>query len=314
MSINIYQQDLEKCAANFEQLSPLSFIRRSAQLYPHREAVVHGARALSWSEVYSRFIRLASALINHGIGPGDTVAAMLPNIPEMYEAHFGVPMAGAVLNAINTRLDASTIAFILEHAEAKVLLTDREFSATIKETLAQISHEILVIDVDDVSYEGGELLGNIDYEALLEQGDPEFEWQMPGDEWDAISLNYTSGTTGDPKALVYHHRGAYLNAVNNALSWEMDLHPRYLWTLPMFHCTGWCFPWTLAAVVGTTLCLRQVRDEPVFTAFKEQGVTHFCGAPIVLNMLINAADDLKEGLPTGIRVMTAGAATPVAVI
>ncbi|MCB1692742.1 MAG: acyl-CoA synthetase [Pseudomonadales bacterium] len=311
---NIYNQDLGKCAANYEPLSPVSFLQRAGTLYPDYEAIVHGELRRSWGEMYKRCVRLASALSKRGIGEGDTVAAMLPNIPEMFEVHFAVPMTGAVLNAINTRLDAKTVAFILEHAEARVLFTDREFSGVIKEALARVDRDILVVDVIDPLFGEGELVGEMLCDELMAEGDEAFAWSLPADEWNAISLNYTSGTTGNPKGVVYHHRGAYLNAINNAVTWEMGMHPRYLWTLPMFHCNGWCFPWTLAATVGTTLCLRHVREQAVYEAFRNQGVTHFCGAPIVLNTLINAPDDVKAGVRSGIKVMTAGAAPPAAVI
>ncbi|MBV1879374.1 MAG: acyl-CoA synthetase [Pseudomonadales bacterium] len=331
---NIYEHGLTKNAANYEQLSPLSYIRRAAVLYPDQEACVYGELSRSWQETYQRCVLLASALSQKGITVGDTVAVMLPNIPEMFELHFAVPMAGAVLNAINTRLDARTIAFILEHAEAKVLIADREYAPVLTEALALLkasspAQQITIIEVNDPHYliEALDGLGNdlvessaaawqveTEYESLLQTGDQNFSWQLPADEWNAISLNYTSGTTGDPKGVVYHHRGAYLNAANNALTWEMGLHPRYLWTLPMFHCNGWCFPWTLAAVVGTTICLRQVREDTVFDAFREHAVTHFCGAPVVLNTLINAPENLKQGIEQKINVMTAGAAPPAAVI
>lgn len=311
---NIYESDLDKNPANYEVLSPLSFLARSATLYPDYEACVHGSARTTWREVYERCVRIASALSKRGVGKGDTVAAILPNIPEMFELHFAVNMTGAVFNAINTRLDASAVAFILDHGESRVLFTDKEFCDIVADAVDQCSSDLLVVDVDDPNYTEGRLVGQLDYEALLAEGDTDYEWQMPADEWDAITLNYTSGTTGDPKGVVYHHRGAYLNAANNALTWEMGMHPRYLWTLPMFHCNGWCFPWTLAAVAGTNICLRQVREEPIYDAFHQEKVTHFCGAPIVLNTLMNAPETLKKDLPQGIRVMTAGAAPPAAVI
>ena len=316
---NIYQQGLDKNSANFAPLTPLSFFERAASLYPDATATVHGDLRRSWGQMYRRCVTMASALAQRGIGAGDTVAVMLPNIPEMFEAHFFVPMTGAVLNAINTRLDAATVAFILEHAEAQVLFTDREFSEVVKAALDLIERDILVIDVEDPLFDNGELIGSMTFDELLTSGDSDFDWPMPADEWDAISLNYTSGTTGNPKGVVFHHRGAYLNATNNALTWEMGMHPRYLWTLPMFHCNGWCFPWTLAATVGTTICLRHVREEAVFDAFRQQRVTHFCGAPVVLNTLLNAPDSIRQGINQpasdySIKVMTAGAAPPAAVI
>lgn len=311
---NIYERNLDKNAANFEQLSPLSFIRRAALLYPEYEAVVHGDIRRSWQETYERCVRVASALAKRGIGKGDTVSAMLPNIPEMLELHYAVPMLGAVLNTINTRLDAATVAFILGHAEAKVLITDREFSATMCAALALLDTDILVIDVDDPYYVEGEFLGSMTYEALLAEGDTDFQWDLPDDEWDAITLNYTSGTTGDPKGVVYHHRGAYLNAANNAITWNMGMHPRYLWIVPMFHCNGWCFTWTVATVVGTAVCLRHVREADIYDSIQRNRVTHFCGAPVVLNMLLNAPDALKQGMDHKVQVLTAGAAPPAAVI
>ena len=315
-NLNPYAMGLDPNPANFVPLTPLTFIERAATVYPHHTAVVHGAVRRDWAETYTRCRRLASALQRRGFGLGDTVAAMLPNIPEMLELHFGVPMSGAVLNTLNIRLDAEAIAFMLEHGEAKVLLTDREFSETISRALRLVpaNKRPLVIDVDDPQFVGGEKLGTLDYETLLAEGDPEFAWQPPADEWQAISLNYTSGTTGNPKGVVYHHRGAYLNAVSNVLVWNMGLHPVYLWTLPMFHCNGWCFPWSLAAAVGTSVCLRQVRADLIFDLIRKEKVNYFCGAPIVLNLLKNVSDEMKAGIHHPVKVMTAGAAPPAAVI
>ncbi len=311
---SVYETGLEPREANYEPLTPLSYLLRTALLYPGNEAIVHGDLTRNWADVYRRCRRIASALNRMGVGRGDTVAVMLPNTPEMFEAHFAIPMCGAVLNAINTRLDARTVAFILEHAEAKVLFTDLEFSGVVRQALELLDREIIVVDVLDPLYREGERLGSRTWEELLDDGDENFDPVMPADEWEAISLNYTSGTTGDPKGVVYHHRGAYLNAANNALTWEMGLHPRYLWTLPMFHCNGWCVPCTLATMAGTCICLRHVREEAVFDSIRKNRVTHFCGAPVVLNTLINARPELKEGIEPGIRVMTAGAAPPAAVI
>jgi fatty-acyl-CoA synthase len=314
MGGNIYETDLDQNPANYTPLSPLSFLRRTRDVYPEHVAVIHGDRRLSWDDVYRRCVRLASALERRGVGQGDTVAIMAANIPEMFEAHFGVPMAGAVLNAINIRLDAPTVRFILEHGEAKVFLVDREFGPVAREALEGLESPPLVIGIDDAGFDGGELIGELDYEALLAEGDADADWSLPADEWQAIALNYTSGTTGNPKGVVYHHRGAYLNAVSNALTWSMGEHPVYLWTLPMFHCNGWCFPWTLAATAGTSVCLRQVRADAVFEAIAGHGVSHFCGAPIVLNTLLGADAALKAKVTHEVKVMTAGAAPPAAVI
>ena len=300
--------------ANFAPLTPLSFIERSASVYPDRLSVIHGETHYTWAETYQRCCLLASAMTRMGIGEGDTVSFMGANTPETFEAHFGVPMTGAVLNALNVRLDAKAIAFILDHAETKVLFTDREYSDTIKAALGLVADKPVVIDIDDPYFSGGELLGEKTYEDVLKTGDPDFRCFQIGDEWQAISLNYTSGTTGNPKGVVFHHRGAYLNAVSMAMCWDMTAHPVYLWTLPMFHCNGWCFPWTLAAVTGTSVCLRHVRDDAIFAAIKSHEVTHFCGAPVVLNTLVNAADELKQGVEHKVSAMTAGAAPPAAVI
>ena len=312
--MNAYSSGLDRNQANHAPLSPLSFIERAAMVYPRRVAVVHGQVRRTWAEVYERSRRLASALRRHGVGPGVTVAAMLPNVPAMYEAHFGVPMSGGVLNGLNVRLDAEAIAFMLQHGEARVLLTDREFSGVIEAALARLEHKPLVIDVEDALFPGGKALGDLEYEQFLAQGDPEYDWQLPADEWDAISLSYTSGTTGNPKGVVYHHRGAYLNAVSNILVWNMPPHPVYLWTLPMFHCNGWCFPWTLAAQAGTSVCLRAVRADAIFDLIRREGVDHLCGAPIVLNLMVQAPAAMKQGIDRKVKVMTAAAAPPPAVL
>ena len=309
-----YDTDLDKNAANYTQLSPLTFIERAAAVYPERVAQIHGERRLTWGETYTRCRRLASALQRHGVGENDTVALMLPNVPAMFEAHFAIPMAGAVINALNIRLDAEAIAFQLKHGGARILITDREFSSTIKAALAQLPSAIQVIDVDDPAAGDGELIGDIEYEDFIDSGDPEFSWRLPDDEWRAIALGYTSGTTGDPKGVVTHHRGAYLNAVSNTLAWNMGAHPVYLWTLPMFHCNGWCFPWTIAALNGTSVCLRAVRADAIFDSIREHNVTHMCGAPIVMNLMATAPAELQSGIEHSINFMTAGAAPPPAVL
>ena len=318
---SMFDQDLPATAANFAAMSPLTFIERTAQVYPNRLAVVHGLGAQTvrqtWSQTYTRCRQLASALVRAGVGKNDTVAVMLPNTPPMVEAHFGVPMAGAVLNALNTRLDPETLAFMLDHGEAKVVIVDPEFSGTLKKALAlrQSTRPILVIDVQDALYTGpSERLGPTDYEAFLAQGDPQFAWALPDNEWDAIALNYTSGTTGNPKGVVYHHRGASTNAISNILEWDMPKHAAYLWTLPMFHCNGWCFPWTLAARAGVNVCLRRVDAQSIFDMMREHQVTHYCGAPIVHGLLVNAPEDMKLGVPAGIKAMVAGAAPPASMI
>ena len=308
-------QGLDKNPANFAPLSPLSFLPKAAAVYPHRIAVIHGLRRFTWREHYARARRLASALQQRGVGKGTTVAAMLANTPEMIEMHFGPAMIGAVVNTLNTRLDAETIAFMLDHGEAKVLITDREFAPTIEKALQLCQVKPLIIDVLDPVYTGdGKRLGEMDYEAFIGTGDAEFEWHMPADEWDPISLNYTSGTTGNPKGVVYHHRGAHLNAIGNILEWSMPKHSVYLWTVPMFHCNGWCFAWTLAANLGTHVCLRKVDPKVIFDLIREHGVTHFCGAPIVHSMLINAPEEQKQGITQHVSLMVAGAAPPGAMI
>ena len=312
---NPYTQGLDRNAANFVALSPLSFLERAAAVYPQRRAIVYGERVQDWRTTYARCRRLASALAGLGVHSGDTVAVMLPNVPAMFEAHFGVPMAGAVLNTLNTRLDAEAIAFQLQHGEARVLLTDREFAGVVGPALALLGGQRpLVVEVDDDSAPEGARLGEIGYEQLLQRGDPSFAWQLPADEWDAIALNYTSGTTGNPKGVVTHHRGAHLNAANNVIAWSLPHHPVYLWTLPMFHCNGWCFPWTMALVAGTSVCLRRVDPARVWPLVRRERVTHLCGAPIVYSMLINAPVELRAGLAQPLQGLIAGAAPPAAVI
>jgi fatty-acyl-CoA synthase len=312
--IDPYNLGLDKNNANFVPLSPVSFIERAAFVYPNHVAVIHGDWQITWKECYERCRRLASALKKRGIGVGDTVALMAPNVPAMYEAHFAVPMIGAVLNTLNTRLDAEALSFMLQHGEAKVLITDREYSAIIEHALPMLEERPLVIDIDDPAYQGGKLLGEKDYEAFLLEGDANFQWSLPADEWDAIALNYTSGTTGNPKGVVYHHRGAYLNAVSNILSLGMPHHAVYLWTLPMFHCNGWCFPWTMAANAGTNVCLRRVEAKAIFDAIKTHKVTHFCAAPVVHSMLISAPEEMRSGIEHKVSGCIAGAAPPAAVI
>jgi 3-(methylthio)propionyl---CoA ligase len=310
-----YDTDLDRNPANFQPLTPLSFLARAAAVHPDHPAIIHGARSFTYRDFYARARRLASALARRGIRPGDTVAAVLANTPAMLEAHYGVAMAGAVLNTINTRLDAPVIAFTLDHGDAKVLIADREFSRVVKDALAVCKTKPLVIDYDDPEFTGpGERLGETEYEDLLRGGDPDFAWQMPQDEWDAISLNYTSGTTGDPKGVVYHHRGAYLLAMANVITCGMGKHPVYLWTLPMFHCNGWCFPWTLSVVAGTHVCLRAVRAPAMYDAMATHKVTHLCGAPIVMSTLLNAPAHEKKPLPHVVQFATAAAPPPEAVL
>jgi fatty-acyl-CoA synthase len=311
-----YDQGMDKNAANYVPITPLTFIERSAYIYPDRVAVIHGQRRYTWSESFNRSRRLASALKQLGVGSQDTVAVVLNNTPEMFEAHFGVPGCGAVLNTINTRLDAEGVAFILNHGEAKVLITDREYSRMMKKAIELANRpDMIVIDVDDPEYTGpGERVGTIEYEALLATGSPEFDFEQPADEWDAISLNYTSGTTGNPKGVVYHHRGAYLNSMSNIVSWGMPPQSVYLWTLPMFHCNGWCFAWTMAANAGVNVCLRRVDPRLIFDAIREHKVTHYCGAPIVHSMLANAPEEWREGINHKVSGLVAAAPPPAAVI
>jgi fatty-acyl-CoA synthase len=311
---NIFERGLDRGGANHQPLTPLSFLAWSASVYPDETAVVHGDLRYSYREFQARCCRLAGALAGRGIGLGDTVSLMAPNVPAMLEAHYGVPMTGAVLNALNFRLDAATIAVILEHGEAKALITDREFSPVIEEALARLGRPILVIDIDDPLAEGGELLGEMDYEAFLEEGDPAYAWKPPEDEWQAISLNYTSGTTGNPKGVVYHHRGAFQNALGNAMMFGLDRKSRYLWTLPMFHCNGWTYTWAVTAVAGTHVCLRRTDPALIFPMIARHGVTHMCGAPIVLNMLLHAPEEVKTAFGHRVEVATGGAAPPGAVI
>ncbi len=306
--------DLAPNAANYVPLTPLSLYDWAVKVYPDHPAVIYGDQRLSYRAFDARCRRLASALKARGITPGSTVAAMLPNIPPMLEAHFGVPMLGAVLNTINIRLDAATIAYILDHGKAKVLLTDTEFAPVIREALRLAENKPLVVDVEDPLGPGGERLGELDYESLLAQGSPEFEWRWPDNEWESISLNYTSGTTGRPKGVLYHHRGAHQGALSNIIACQMPRHPVYLWTLPMFHCNGWRFPWTLPAVAGTSVCLRRVEPDAIFKAMRELGVTHFCGAPLVLNMIANASEARDTELERPITAYVGGAAPPPAVI
>ena len=309
-----YDEELDRNAANFAALTPLNFIERAASVHPDKPAVVHGVRRFTYREFTARCRRLAAALAAHGVGTGDTVSVMAPNVPALLEAHYGVPMAGGVLNAINYRLDPASIAFILEHGGAKVLIADREFSHVVKPALDQLKKRPLVIDIDDPLAEGGELLGEQDYEAFLLEGDAEFPWRVPDDEWQAIALNYTSGTTGNPKGVVYHHRGAFLNALGNVIEFGLDPSTVYLWTLPMFHCNGWTYPWAVTAVAGTHICLRRVDPALIFPLIEAHRVTHLCGAPIVLNMLVHAPKGVKRRFDHRVEVATGGAAPPSTVI
>ena len=315
MPTSIYDLDLDKNPANFQPLTPLGFLERAAAVYPDRTAIIHGPLRRTYRDFHARACRLANALVQLGIKRGDTVAVLLANTPAMLECHYGVPMTGAVLNTLNTRLDAAVLAFSLDHGEAKILIVDREFSATAKAALALATVKPLVIDYDDPEFgSAGERIGTLDYETFLAEGDPQFERTAPLDEWDAISLNYTSGTTGNPKGVVYHHRGAYLLAQGNVVTCGMGKHPVYLWTLPMFHCNGWCFPWSISVGAGTHVCLRQVRAKAMYAAIAEHKVTHLCGAPIVMSTLLNAPDDEKLPLPHVVEFFTAAAPPPEAVL
>ena len=311
---NPFETGLPRNPANYTPLSPITFLTRTAFVHPQRTSVIHGNRRWTWAETYIRCCRLASALTKRGIGKGDTVSVMAPNIPAIFEAHFGVLMTGAVLNTLNIRLETETLANIFEHAETKVLLADREFSPQIKDALAKVNQKILVIDIDDPETESGDFLGEIEYEAFLAEGNPEFEAVLPEDDWQAVSLNYTSGTTGTPKGVVYHTRGAYLLASGNVMAWEMPHRPVYLWTLPMFHCNGWCFPWTITMLAGTHVCLRKVSAKNIYDSIAEHQVTHLCGAPIVMNMICNAPVEEQQELPHKVEIMTAAAPPPPTVI
>ncbi len=311
---SIFERDLDRNSANSAALTPLGFLRRAAAVYPDKLAVVHGASRFTYRQMEERCRRLAGALAARGVGKGDTVAVLAPNIPPLLEAHYGVPMTGGVLNALNTRLDAATIAFILEHGGAKVLIADREFSEVVEAALAQLETKPVVIDIDDPEGEGGNLRGETDYEAFLAGADPDFDPVLPADEWDAICLNYTSGTTGNPKGVVYHHRGAYLNAVGNLIAFGLTPQAVYLWTLPMFHCNGWCYTWAVTAAAGTHVCLRRVDPALIYPLIRDEGVSHMCGAPIILNMLIHAPDQVKLAFEQTVEIVTGGAAPPSAVI
>ena len=314
MSANQFETDLPITAANYQALSPLSFLAKAAFTYPDYTSVIDGPARYTWAQTQDRCLRLASALAKKGVGKGDTVSVMAPNVTAAFEATFGVPMQGAVLNALNYRLNATEIAFILDHAECKLLITDTEFSPIIREALTKVKNRPMVIDIEDPAGPGGKSLGEMNYETFLETGDADHQWSPPDDEWQAISLNYTSGTTGNPKGVVYSHRGTYLNTMGNIVAWHLPAHPVYLWTLPMFHCNGWCFAWSITAIAGTHVCLRNVLAADIYNAITEHEVTHMCGAPIVMQMIAGADEADKRALPHTVNMFTAAAPPPAAVL